>query len=230
MFQLSISAACLYVRRALDELTSVEEIGMLVYPDGMDLHKLVEGAIVEAAVKVHNLAPAIMIEGVKGEASTNVRARDYTASIDEDGVMTIRMEKEAIRIASLKASDSEVVICELIPEDSAEGRKQLNKYVRGVPDDPRAVLQKEPNGDHKPIVKYYAFGQEQKDAEGNAIPRTIELYYVPYPKIEETIVEISPALEYAVLNEVTAMVMDSLGEREKASLYREKSINYMQGK
>ena len=145
MYQLSISAACTYVRRALDELTSVEEIGMLVSPDAVDIHKLVEGAIVEAAVKVHELAPAIMIEGKKGEENTtdkdgNTVVKDYKTS-EDNGVMTITMEKETVRIASIQASDSEVVVCEFVPEDSAEGRKQLNKYVRGVPDDPRVVLQ-----------------------------------------------------------------------------------------
>lgn len=234
MYQLSISAACTYVRRALDELTSVEEIGMLVSPDAVDIHKLVEGAIVEAAVKVHELAPAIMIEGKKGEKNTTDQdgktvVKDYKTS-EKDGVMTITMEKETVRIASIQASDSEVVVCEFVPEDSAEGRKQLNKYVRGVPDDPRVVLQKAWAGDHKPILKYYTLGEKKKDEDEQEIAHTIDLYYVPYPKIDETIVEISPALEYAVLNEIVAMVLESLNEHEKANLYREKSVNYMQGK
>ena len=259
MFQLSISAACSYVRRVLDELTSVEEIGMLVCPDAVDLHKLVEGSIVEAAVKVQNQAPSIMIDGIKGEFGTN---EDYVTSI-KDGVITILMLKDTLRLASIKAVDSEVVVCDVIPEDSAEGRKQLNKYVRGVPDDPRVVLQKNWSTEYRPVFKYYtiqnvpmaALDMDENpdiDIEGNVpgvdiegtnpptdndIPsididgsNPVELYYVPYPMINESVVEISPKLEYAVLNELTAMVLDSLNEHDKAALYRDKSLKYMEGK
>lgn len=237
MYQLSISAACSYVRRVLDELTSVEEIGMLVSPDAVDIHKLVEGAIVEATVKVHNNAPSIMIDGKVAEPDTvdadgNIIQKDYGTAIDKNGVMTITMHTDVVRIASVKANDSDIVVCDIIPEDSAEGRKQLNKYTRGIPDDPRVVLQKKWAGSHTPILKYYTFSPLPKAEAEEEVPdtRSVEICYVPYPVIEETIVEISPKLEYAVLNEITAMVLDSLNEHEKASLYREKSINYMQGK
>lgn len=213
MIQLSISAACAYVRKVMDELISVEEIGMLVSPDAVDLHKLVEGSIVEAAVKVHNLAPSVMIDGILGTAGT-----DYETSLTEK-VLTITMKKDAIRIASVKASDSSIIVSDLVPEDSAEGRKQLDKYVRGVPDDPRLVLAKVWAGDNLPVLKYYT--TEKTD---------VELYYVPYPEIEETIIMICPKLEYAVLNEIAAMVLDILGEHDKAAIYREKANKYMEGK
>ena len=213
MIQLSISAACAYVRKVMDELISVEEIGMLVSPDAVDLHKLVEGSIVEAAVKVHNLAPSVMIDGILGTAGT-----DYETSLTEK-VLTITMKKDTIRVASVKASDSSIIVSDLVPEDSAEGRKQLDKYVRGVPDDPRLVLAKVWAGDNLPVLKYYT----TEAAE-------VELYYVPYPEIEETIIMICPKLEYAVLNEIAAMVLDILGEHDKAAIYREKANKYMEGK
>lgn len=186
---------------------------MLVSPDAVDLHKLVEGSIVEAAVKVHNLAPSVMIDGILGTAGT-----DYETSLTEK-VLTITMKKDTIRVASVKASDSSIIVSDLVPEDSAEGRKQLDKYVRGVPDDPRLVLAKVWAGDNLPVLKYYT----TETAE-------VELYYVPYPEIEETIIMICPKLEYAVLNEIAAMVLDILGEHDKAAIYREKANKYMEGK
>lgn len=215
MFQLSISAACTYVRKVLDELISVEEIGLLVSPDAVDIHKLVEGAIVEAVIKVHNSAPAIMIDGIKG-----VKGTDYKLSV-ADKIITINMLTDVIRVASVQAKDSSVVISDFIPEDSAEGRKQLNKHVRGVPDDPRVILSKVWEKDYCPTLKYYT--TEAEDAD-------IDLYYVPYPVIEETIVQICPKLEYAVLNEIAAMVLDSLNQHEKAELYRARSTQYAEGK
>lgn len=188
---------------------------MLVSPDAVDLHKLVENSIIEAAVKIHNLAPSVMIDGIKGVAGT-----DYELELN-DSVITIKMKKDVIRIASVQASDSEVVVSDLIPEDSAEGRKQLNEYVRGVPDDPRLVLAKMWEGDYRPKLKYYA--TQAKEPQ-------VELHYVPYPEVEETIILICPKLEYAVLNEIAAMVLDILNEHEKADIYRQKALAFMEGK
>ena len=213
MFQLSISAACAYVRKALDELISVEEIGMLVSPDAVDIHKLVEGCIVEAAVRVHTDAPSYLLDGIAGTLD-----EDYSASL-QDKVLTITMKKDCVRIASIKAGDSDYVVCDLIPEDSAEGRKQLNKYTCGTYDDPRVVLMKKWTGEYQPILKYYSL---KKDA----VNPGITLEYIPYPVIDETIILISPRLEYNVLNEIVALVLDSINESQKAQLYRAKAQNY----
>lgn len=211
MIQLSISAAFSYVRKALDELTSVEEIGMLSSLDALDLHRLVEGAIVEAVIRTHNAAPSLFIDGELGMLGV-----DYEATL-EDGVVTIKMLKDTLRLASLKSEDSDIVITELIPEDSPEGRMQLNKYLRGVADDPRLVLCKKWGDNHKPIFRYYSTEWTNECPE-------LFLEYVPYPIINEAIVMICPRLEYAVLNEIVAMVLDSLSEHEKAAMHRAKSI------
>lgn len=227
MFQLSISAACAYVRKVMDELTSVEELGMLVSPDAVDIHKLVEGFIVEAAVRVHSGAPALLLDGIEGK-----EGEDYT--VEPDGkALTITMKKDCVRIASIKAADSDYVVCDLIPEDSAAGRMQLNPYTRGTYDDPRAVLMKMWGGDYLPVIKYYSMKNEvqlpdPESAEdgGTDSESLIRLEYIPYPVIDETIIMVSPRLEYNVLNEITAMVLDALNEHDKASLYRAKAQNY----
>lgn len=226
MVQLSIGAACAYVRKILDELISVEEIGMIASPDAINLHKLVEGAIVEAVVKTHSSAPAIMIDGIVGTAGT-----DYKEEWAK-GVLGITMLKDTLRIASVKAHDSEVIVTELIPEDSAEGRKQLNEYIRGVPDDPRVVLEKTWQDDNKPRLKYYTCANlagNDTEEETTEKKSMVELCYVPYPVIDETIVLVCPRLEYAVLNEIAAMILDSINEHDKATLYRTKSKGYMMG-
>ena len=183
---------------------------MITSPDGIDLHRLVEGAIVEAVIKTHDNAPSVMIDGMAAQKGT-----DYTVKL-QNNVATITMLKDTLRIASIKGSDSEIVVCDLIPEDSAEGRKQLDKYVRGIPDDPRVVLAKDWSDNHKPILRYYT--AKQKEGEYD-----LTLTYVPYPEIDETIVMICPRLEYAVLNEIVAMVLESLNEYEKAAAYRAKT-------
>lgn len=215
MLQLSVQAAHAYVRRVLDELVDLEDIGMLVSSDAIDLRNLTEGMLPEAAVKVHNRAPSILLEGVSA-----IAGQDYRATM-ENGVITIEMLKDTIRLASIIVEGSPVV-SDPIPEDSAEGRKQLNSYTRGVYDDPRVVVAKQWAADHRPIFKFYS-------TEAASLPG-IQLEYVPYPALEESSVPVSPRLEYAVLNELAAMVLDSVSEHDKAALYRTKANEYMEGK
>lgn len=212
MLQLSISAATDYVRKTLDELTSVEEIGMLVSPDAVDIHKLVEKSIIEVVVRIHNLAPSGMLEGVQGTAGT-----DYTLGFIENDVISILMNKETLRMVSVSVADSAFVVTEFIPEDSPEGHMQRNPYTRGVPDDPKVVIKKVPLADRKPTLRYYTSSEKSHEA--------VSLTYIPYPVIENESVIISPSLEYAVLNELTAMVLDSVNEHEKAALYRGKAMS-----
>ena len=217
MYQLSIISATAFVRTALDELTTVEETGMLVDADAVNLQRLVVNSIVEAVVKTHQGALSVLIDGNIG-----VQGEDYTAELDDNGVITITMLQDTLRVASVQAADSPVVLTDIVPEDSAEGRKQLNRYVRGVSDDPRVVLQKRWSGPYRPIMKYYSTEEATCPA--------ISLEYVPYPVLEEAVISISPQLEYAVLNELVAMVLDSVNQHEKAALYRAKSQAIMEGK
>lgn len=217
MYQLSIISATAFVRTALDELTTVEETGMLVDADAVNLQRLVVNSIVEAVVKTHQGALSVLIDGNIG-----VQGEDYTAELDDNGVITITMLQDTLRVASVQAADSPVVLTDIVPEDSAEGRKQLNEYVRGVSDDPRVVLQKRWSDPYRPIMKYYSTEEDTCPA--------ISLEYVPYPVLEEAVISISPQLEYAVLNELVAMVLDSVNQHDKAALYRAKSQAIMEGK
>ena len=216
MYQLSVGAAYAYTRKCMDEMYSIESEGMVGVSDDLNLRKQVEDSIVEAVVKVHRNAPSVLLEGIKGTVATS-----YGLGFDEksEGIITITMLKDTLRIISVKAKDSDIVVCDFVAEDSAEGRKQLNKYVRGVPDDPRVVLMQKGAGDYRPVLKYYTSKEKGDDA--------IDLTYIPYPTIEETMVDISPKLEYAVLNEIVAMILDNMSLHDKAAIYRNKSVEYM---
>lgn len=231
MYQLSINSATSFVRTALDELTTVEEIGMLVDADAVNLQRLVVNSICEAVVKTHMGASPSMISGIvatvpKAEEEANPEAEEdpvFSTELDPvSGVVTITMLTDTLRVVSVQAEDSPVVVCNIYPEHSAEGRKQLNKYVRGVSDDPRVVMQKRWSDTYKPILKYYS-------TEQTTCPE-ITLEYIPYPVLQDAMVDVSPQLEYAVLNELVAMVLDSVKEHDKAALYRAKSIAIMEGK
>ena len=216
MYQLSIISAASFVRTALDELETVEEIGLLVDADAVNLQRLVVNSIVEAVVKTHQGAASVLVDGNIG-----VLGEDYTAELEDNGVIVITMLQDTLRVASVQAGDSPVVLTDVVPENSAEGRKQQNKYVRGVPDDPRLILQKRWSEPYRPVMKYYS-------TEEDTCPDII-LEYIPYPILNEAVIDICPQLEYAVLNELTAMILDSVNQHEKAALYRAKAQAIMEG-
>ena len=216
MYSLTVKGAFAYVRRAIDELTTAEEIGHLVDPDAIDLHRLVEGAMVEAVVKAYSLAPSHILEG-----ETAVEGKDYELEL-KDKVVTISMLTPTARVVSVQCNDSEVILSDLIPENSAEGRKQLNQYIRGTYDDPRLVLLKNWNGDNMPRMRYYTTTKELKDLDF-----TIE--FLPYPVLEEGVVKLASRLEYVVLNLIVASVLDSYKEFDVADRFRNKAKEYMEG-
>ena len=216
MYQLTVYAALAYVRRSIDELTSVEEIGMIADPDAIDMHRLVEGCMVESVVRAYTSAPAFSLEG---EAA--VKGKDYNLEL-KDGVVTISMLTPTARILSVKCADSEVIVSDLVPENSAEGRKQLNKYIRGTYDDPRVVLLKKWNGDHMPRMGYYTTTLEEEELD-------FDIEFLPYPVLEEGVVKVAARLEYAVLNFIVASVLESFHELEAAERFKNKAKEYMEG-
>lgn len=237
MYQLSITSATSFVRTVLDELETVEEVGILVDADAVNLRRLVVNSIVETVADTHLGASPSVLSGivatVKAEAEEDEEPTEqeeadgaeepvFEASLDNtSGVVTINMLQDTLRVVSVQAGDSQVVVCNIYPEHSPEGRKQLNKYVRGVSDDPRVIMQKRWSDTYKPILKYYS-------TEQDTCPE-ITLEYIPYPELNEDMVLVSQQLEYAVLNELAAKVLDSVNQYEKAALYRAKSQAIMKG-
>lgn len=217
MFPLTVKGALAYVRKAIDELTSVEDIGMLVSPDAVNLHRLVEGCMVEAVLKTYAQAPAESMEGVVAEEES-----DYKLIGLKDGVVTISFETPIVRMLSLRCVDSEIIVSDLVPENSAEARKQLNKYVRGTFDDPRVVLQKVWNGDNMPILKYYTTTKEGLDEV------SFDIEVLPYPALVEGVVQIAARMEFPVLNNIVALVLDSYAQTELADRFRAKAKEYME--
>lgn len=217
MFPLTVKGALAYVRKAIDELTSVEDIGMLVSPDAVNLHRLVEGCMVEAVLKTYAQAPAESMEGVVAEEES-----DYKLIGLKDGVVTISFETPIARMLSLRCVDSEIIVSDLVPENSAEARKQLNKYVRGTFDDPRVVLQKVWNGDNMPILEYYTTTKEGLDEV------SFDIEVLPYPALVEGVVQIAARMEFPVLNNIVALVLDSYAQTELADRFRAKAKEYME--
>lgn len=228
MKTLSLDSAHKYILQTLDELKNLDNDIMLVDVEGLDTQKLVDGYIIEAVLKAHSDAPSYLIDGVLGEVEPAEPIEgyeyDYSVGITDDLVANITMLEESARLVSLQASDSNVVVVDHAAEESPIGRMQNNEYIRGTYDDPRLIVKKVWENDKKPEYKYYCV--TSKDT-------TFTLEYFPYPEISTGVdgfkyVYIADKLEYAVLNLLVGMVLDSLSLHDKANLYKAKYQEYLQ--
>lgn len=210
MLTLGIDKAHTYVLQVLDELKGLE--GMLE-TDELDTMKLVKGFIVQAIVKAHKDAPAYLVDG-----NIATQGEDFDVTVT-DGVANIVMLQESARLASLKASDSPVVVSDYATEDSPIGRMQNNRYVRGTWDDPRLIIKRAWADMRRPEYLYYSVKDDKA---------TFTLEYVPYPLEDSEEFEIADKLEYAVLNLLAAMVLNALSYADKANIYMAKYQEYLQ--
>lgn len=226
MLTLGIDKAHTYILQVLDELKGVEDTGMLE-TDELDTMKLVRGFIVEAIVKAHKDAPAYLLDGVdakqkpypvEGEQEKDDADYDFEVTVT-DGVAKIVMLQESARLASLKASDSPVVVSDYATEDSSIGRMQNNRYVRGTWDDPRVIITRAWADMRKPEYLYYSVRSEKP---------VFRLEYVPYPAEESESFDVADKLEYAVLNLLASMVLNALSYADKGNIYLAKYQEYLQ--
>lgn len=218
MMTLTLSEAYEFVRKSLDELAMTDDLGASAYKEDKDLYEIVRSTIEEVVLNVHQQAPAVLVDGLMSRVALNNEndADAVLAEYDEEGngMVRLTMNVDTARIVSIHSSDSDVIVTELLAEDSAEAHKQNNKYLRGTPDSPRAVLLKYAE-DKKPQVKYYTIKEGGEGAY-------VDVEYVPYPVIEDDAVLISWQLYHAVLNWLVAAVLEILNEAEKAQLWKSK--------
>lgn len=237
MIELSLDKVHGYVLQVLDEIRNIEDDAMLAETedlDAIDTRKMAEGFFVEAVLKAHKDAPSYLVDGVKGteqprpsEEATPKEGENpeeeetqYDYSVSFDGTTAqIVMLKESARLASIKASDSDIVVVDYAPEDSPIGRMQNNAYVKGTYDDPRLIVKKAWAEVRKPEYLYYS-------VKGNTA--TFVLEYVPYPVLQDGKLSVSDKLEYAVLNLLASMVLEALGLIDKANIYKAKYVEYLQ--
>ena len=116
--------------------------------DNAELDRIIERTIPEAIDAVNLAAPVAALEATESS---------FVEEGVNDGVLSFRTEKPVLRFVSMRAADSEVVIADAVPEVSPEGRKQLNRFVRGTSDNPALVLQ---SGTRNQF-KYYTVGDRK---------------------------------------------------------------------
>lgn len=213
MVLLSLDKAHSYVLQVLDELKNAEDIAMLAETESLDTRKMAEAFLIEAVLKAHKDAPSYLVNGKIGIVGT-----DYSVKFVGTTAKIVMLQNSA-RLASIKASDSPVVVSDVFSEDSPIGRMQNDEYVRGTYDDPRLIVKKTWTSDLKPEYLYYSV----KDNTA-----TFDLEYIPYPELKDGSVMISEKLEYAILNLLVSMVLEALSLVDKSAIYKAKYVEYLQ--
>lgn len=216
---LSVSTALEFVKKSIDEFTSIAEGSMMISSDYPALGDMVEGAMEEAVVRVHENADPRYLDGI----TTTVVGTAYTpvGGTAQDKILKVSLSESVIRVLSIQNDKSPILVTEFIPEGSAEARKQENEYIRGTHDAPCVVQRRKSNsGGYKPEFVYYSVAA--------ASDKNFTVEYIPYPDAADDDYDICPRLKFAVLNEVTAIVLEGLGEVEKAQVHRARYAQYMQ--
>lgn len=217
MFTITPAYAVERVRKNLDEQGLNES---LMYADentdNASLDSLVSKSLPEAINAVHRAAPAYLLEGKDTEP--------LSCTI-EDNVLEFSVEGKILRLAAFQAADSEIVVTDPIPEDSPEGRKQLNPYIRGTYDNPRLV--KMQGADSPALFKYYSLrGGSFAGGARRAIHKLKIIESLSYEE-EAREYPVSADLVDSAIDQLTADVIILLGgDTEKAKYFSNRAITW----
>lgn len=216
MITITPSEAVTLVRKNLDEQEiNASALYVSGSPDTTDndsLDQIIKKTLPEAINAVHRDADALLLEGVTGTPTG--------ATINET-VLTFSFTPAILRLVAFQAVDSSVVLGEWIPEFSAEGRKQLNVYVRGTYDDPALVKVQGAQ-----TFRYYtlkaATATTYASNPASAVSRFI---YIPEQTYSANAASYSVAtlLRDPAILHLTGMVLSIYGENDKANYFFEKA-------
>ena len=217
MVTLTPATAITLVRKNLDE-AGLNESVMYVDEnnDNLSLDDIIRKNLPEAVNAVHLIAPVSMLEGVDYHFSTSQSLPEGEAvGLASDGVLTFSPSRDSdfLRLVAFQAVDSPIVVTDAIREASSEGRKQLNRYIRGRYDRPRLVrLQGETT---PPVFRYYSLKESTVESIGaprNAIASFSFVREQFYSSVA-TGYDISRLLRQNIIDWLTGMVMTTYSDQ-----------------
>ena len=250
METLSKDAAVKLVRKNLEELDpngsamyGETEVGSAdVYGDNQSLDSIIARNLPEAINAVHKAAPVQLLEGEAypfhtgtGDAPAGESISYGANSASDDYCVlhfTLKTASTYLRLVAFQATDSPIVVTDAIGEASPEGRKQLNKYIRGRADRPRLVLLQ---GKHTgPSFNYYSLKPETVAASPAPSAQSLvgqlsiineQFYKEPTQLVPNPTYEISRRLRQNIIDYLTAMVMETYSDQH-AQVYYQKASTY----
>lgn len=213
MYSLDKDEALLLVRKNLDE-QRVNDSEMMDYDDidSNEFEDILAKTLPEAINAVHSAAPINMLDGAW------LDSEELESAEIERGILSFDINKKLLRLIAFKAADSPYVVCDPVPEYSAEGRMQLNPYTRGTSDRPRLVLLQGKVDDETSSFRYYTLDRAYEDA-AQAIER---FEYIPkyhYDEDGDDTYDVAEDVVDNVISYLTAMMLVIYNNADKASYF-----------
>ena len=160
-----------------------------------------EGGSINVVVRT---VPSWQVEVNEGQPERQLQMQSYKYLMPLPG--------DFLRLITLQMSDWERPIQTVVNEDSAEYRKQTNRYLRGTNTKPVGALVHQSG---YPFLELYSCTSNVE----------VMMYgqYVPEPRKfgdgDGAYVKICEPLRYPCLNQITANVLRSIGRAQEAALY-----------
>ena len=246
MTELKETDAVALVRKNLDEqdpngsaMYTDENGSAAAYGDNSSLDGIIAKNLPEAINAIHKVAPVNLLEGVdlldENAAAGLVDEGEEAPAISDDGVLSFTLDEDTnyLRLVAFRADESAIVVTDVIPEASPEGRKQLNPYIRGRIDRPRLV---QLQGSHSgPSFKYYTIKDtspyEGENPSKEPVEAIAEFYYIQEQSYPETpasggnVYDISRRLRQNIIDYLTAKVMETYGD-QRSQAYYQKALTF----
>lgn len=186
--------------------------------DNTALDLVIKKTLPEAINEIHRIAPVYLLEGEEINASN---INNCTLS---DGVLQFSLANTCIRLAAFKAADSDIVVTDVIPEASAEGRKQLNPYVRGTYDNPRMV---KVQGEGGPMTfRYYSLKDDSHASTPTDAVERLEVIKQQSYSASASGYNASTELVDSIMNHLTAMVLAIFKDGDSANYFYQKALKW----
>lgn len=207
MKTLSVSNIKEYVKARLDELSNNEDAALVAGDNAVeDLDAIIVKCIVPAVRKIHLDAPNILLkDGVVFDSviltKTQIGGTDYYKC-------SFTAPQDFLRLVTLQMSDWTRPIQTLVGEDSAEYRKQGNRYLIGTPSRPVGAL-----------VHRGGSGTLELFSCSSAAATMLSSRYIPEPAISSSNISVISTLEYPCMEQVTAEVLRSIGRYNDATVF-----------
>lgn len=212
---LSLSDAVSLVRKNLDE---VDPNGSVMYTDddsdNSSLDNIIARNLPEAINAINLSAPVTLIDG------TVLETAQLETEVADDLVLSFSLPKDTkfLRLVAFKAYDSDFIVTDILGEGTSEGRKQLNKWLRGQYDCPRLVLL---NNRDQMSFRYYSMASHGKYFPIDYFEYVEELTY----NESLTNYNIASRLRQNIIDCLTAMVMEVYSD-QRAQYFFQKASNF----
>ena len=206
----------------MDEVTPESSLNVIVdgFTDGTDsnpLYLLIDSIADDCALELYSVAPYWRLPQT---AFANVLVEGITSDTASRKIIRLKLSDGFLRVAEISCPDFQRPITEVFPEQSAEGRRQHNRYLMGKEAKPVGVLSFGLwNNDPCREIDCYSL------AAGTTVTASsVKASYIAKPGAAESVPEIVlPALEWLT----AARAFGARGDANHAAICQQNAQNLL---